>query len=138
MEKGILTVTTHSYDMHQVASLDGEDCREGALPLPGESEEDYIAALTEDYQTALEQLTQVLGEVCPVYTYPYGYVSPLTEVTLHSLGAEITVTTESGANQLLRGAPQSLYQLRRINVEGGLSAQALLERLETALAQLHQ
>ena len=138
VEKGILTVTTHSYDMHQVASLDGEDCREGALPLPGESEEDYIAALTEDYQTALEQLTQVLGEVCPVYTYPYGYVSPLTEVTLHSLGAEITVTTESGANQLLRGAPQSLYQLRRINVEGGLSAQSLLERLETALAQLHQ
>lgn len=136
VEKGVLTVTTHSYDMHQVAELDGEDCREGALQREGESDEDYIAALTEDYDLALRQLTDVLGEVCPVYTYPYGFCSILSEVVLHDLGVQVTVTTEYGANQLLKGIPQSLYQLRRINVEGSLTADVLLDRIETSLQNL--
>ena len=130
VERGILTVTTHSYDMHQVAALDGENCREGAMRMPGESEADYIAALTEDYRAAQAQLTQALGTVCPVYTYPYGFSSVLSEVVLHSLGVQATVTTESGVNQLLKGVPQSLYQLRRVNVEGGLNPEELLERIE--------
>ena len=136
IEKGVLTVTTHSYDMHQVASLDGEDCREGVLQRDGESEEAYIDALTEDYLLAREQLTQALGEVCPVYTYPYGYRSTLSEVVLHSLGVQVTVTTEAGANQLVKGIPQSLYQLRRINVSGGMTAETLLEQMDAALAAI--
>ena len=136
VEKGVLSVTTHSYDMHQVASLDGENCRQGVLQMEGEREEAYIAALTEDYTKAQQQLTDVLGEVCPVYTYPYGFSSILSEVVLHDLGVQVTVTTEYGANQLLKGVPQSLYQLRRINVEGSLAADTLLDRIETFLENL--
>ena len=136
VEKGVLSVTTHSYDMHQVASLDGEDCRQGVLQMEGEREEAYIAALTEDYTKAQQQLTDVLGEVCPVYTYPYGFSSILSVVVLHDLGVQVTVTTEYGANQLLKGVPQSLYQLRRINVEGSLAADTLLDRIETSLDNL--
>ena len=133
VEKGVLSVTTHSYDMHQVASLDGENCRQGVLQMEGEREEAYIAALTEDYTKAQQQLTDVLGEVCPVYTYPYGFSSILSEVFLHDLGVQVTVTTEYGANQLLKGVPQSLYQLRRINVEGSLAADTLLDRIDLEL-----
>lgn len=136
VEKGVLTLTTHSYDMHQVASLDGEDCRQGVLQMEGESEQAYIGALTQDFQTAVEQLEAVMGEVCPVYTYPNGLCSSLSEVVLQELGVRVTVTTQSGVNQLLKGADQSLFQLRRITVEGELTAQELLERMETYLRQI--
>ena len=122
--------------MHQVASLDGEDCRQGVLQMEGESEQAYIGALTQDFQTAVEQLEAVMGEVCPVYTYPNGLCSSLSEVVLQELGVRVTVTTQSGVNQLLKGADQSLFQLRRITVEGELTAQELLERMETYLRQI--
>lgn len=130
IQRGVLTVTTHSYDMHQVANLDGEDCRQGALRMEGESEEAYIQALTQDYLRATQELEAVVGSVCPVYTYPNGLCSQLSEVVLQRLGVQVTVTTESGVNQLLKGAEQSLYQLRRITVEGELTAQELLDRME--------
>lgn len=50
--RGVLTVTTHSYDMHQVTAVDGAGCRRGVLQMPGEAEPDYIAALTQDYTRA--------------------------------------------------------------------------------------
>lgn len=56
IERGVLTVTTHSYDMHQVTAVDGAGCRRGVLQMRGEAESDYIAALTQDYTRAQEQL----------------------------------------------------------------------------------
>ena len=136
VKKGVLTLTTHSYDMHQVPSLDGENCRDGVLQKAGESEQAYVEALTRDYQMAVEQLEAVLDEVCPVYTYPNGLYSQLSEVVLQELGVQVTVTTQNGANQLIKGVDQSLYQLRRITVEGGLTAQGLLERMDACLQEL--
>ena len=46
--RGVLTVTTHSYDMHQVTAVDGAGCRRGVLQMRGEAEPDYIAALTQE------------------------------------------------------------------------------------------
>lgn len=137
VERGVLTLTTHSYDMHQVASLDGENCREGALQMSGERPEDYAAALAQDYAMAQQQLSDVVSKPLPVYTYPYGFYSELSEIVLHELGARATVTIDYGANQLLKGSPQSLYRLRRINVEGGLEAGELLERVDNAIQTLH-
>lgn len=137
VERGVLTLTTHSYDMHQVASLDGENCREGALQMSGERPEDYAAALAQDYAMAQQQLSDVVSKPLPVYTYPYGFYSELSEIVLHELGARATVTIDYGANQLLKGSPQSLYRLRRINVEGGLEAGELLERVDNAIQALH-
>ena len=121
--------------MHQVASLDGENCREGALQMSGERPEDYAAALAQDYAMA-QQLSDVVSKPLPVYTYPYGFYSELSEIVLHELGARATVTIDYGANQLLKGSPQSLYRLRRINVEGGLAGE-LLERVDNAIQALH-
>lgn len=136
VEKGVLTVTTHSYDMHKVTALDGEDCRQGVLQMEGESDEAYRDALTRDYQRAMAQLEEGLGEICPVFTYPNGLYAPLSEQVLQQLGVKATVTTDSGVNQLLRGEDQTLYLLKRVNVEGGLTGRALLERMEACLGQL--
>lgn len=63
--RGVLTVTTHSYDMHQVTAVDGAGCRRGVLQMRGEAEPDYIAALTQDYTRAQEQLAGLPGTPLP-------------------------------------------------------------------------
>ena len=94
--RGVLTVTTHSYDMHQVAAVDGAGCRRGVLQMRGEAESDYIAAL----------------------------------------GVQVTVTTEGGANRLVKGEPETLRLLHRIHVWRGTKPDMLLSRIDGALQAL--
>lgn len=137
IDKGVLSLTTHSYDMHQAEELDGENCRHGALRLQGESDSDFVQALTNDYRAAQAQLQTVSGAVCDVYVYPFGSCDLLTEVVLHTLGVRATVTTQAGINEILKGLPQSLVQLHRTDVHNGMSGEDLLQqlRLETELLQ---
>lgn len=136
IERGVLTVTTHSYDMHQVAAVDGDDCRRGVLQMHGEAEPDYIAALTQDYTRAQEQLAGLPGEVLPVFTYPFGAYSELSERVLQELGVQVTVTTEGGANRLVKGEPETLRLLHRIHVWRGTKPDMLLSRIDSALQAL--
>ena len=136
VEAGILDVQTHSYDMHQVMELDGEDCRQGVLRMAGESVEDYTATFTADFLRAKEQL-EVLPGVDPlmVFTYPYGLWDNLSEEVLQGLGFRITATTDLGVSVLTKGDPLSLYHLKRIDVLGGMTAQDLMATLASQLAQ---
>lgn len=136
IERGVLTVTTHSYDMHQIAAVDGDDCRRGVLQMPDEAEPDYIAALTQDYTHAQEQLAGLPGKVLPVFTYPFGAYSELSERVLQELGVQVTVTTEGGANRLVKGEPETLRLLHRIHIWRGTKPDMLLSRIDTALQAL--
>lgn len=136
IKRGVLTVTTHSYDMHQIAAVDGNDCRHGVLQMPGEAEPDYIAALTQDYTHAQEQLAGLPGKVLPVFTYPFGAYSELSERVLQEQGVQVTVTIADGANRLVKGEPETLRRLRRINVPAGMEPDALLSSIDTALQAL--
>ena len=130
VESGLLSIQTHSYDMHQVPELDGKECRKGVLRNPDESEASYVQALTSDYQRSATQLKKALGVENVVYTYPYGYYDELSEIVLHSLGNEVTSTLEEGNNVIIKGLRQSLYRLKRNTVYGGVSAEDLKIRLE--------
>lgn len=136
IKRGVLTVTTHSYDMHQIAAVDGNDCRRGVLQMPDEAEPDYIAALTQDYTHAQEQLAGLPGKVLPVFTYPFGAYSELSERVLQEQGVQVTVTIADGANRLVKGEPETLRLLRRINVPAGMEPDALLSSIDTALQAL--
>lgn len=136
IKRGVLTVTTHSYDMHQIAAVDGNDCRRGVLQMPGEAEPDYIAALTQDYTHAQEQLAGLPGKVLPVFTYPFGAYSELSERVLQEQGVQVTVTIADGANRLVKGEPETLRRLRRINVPAGMEPDALLSSIGAALQAL--
>ena len=83
--RGDLTVTTHSYDMHQVTAVDGAGCRRGVL---------------------------------------------------QALGVQVTVTTEGGANRLVKGGPETLRLLHRIHVWCGTKPDMLLSRIGAALQAL--
>ncbi len=130
IERGVLDIQSHSYDMHMVPSRDGEDCRVGVLPLEGESEKDYISTLSEDYTHSAEQILAATGKSPCVFTYPEGKYTSLSETVLHSLGVKATVTTESGVSELVRGIPQSLYLLKRLNIYEGVTGEAILTAIE--------
>ena len=49
VEKGVLDLQSHTYDMHQRPQTGGVSGREGALKKEGESAEDYRDALLEDF-----------------------------------------------------------------------------------------
>ena len=134
--RGVLTVTTHSYDMHQVTAVDGAGCRRGVLQMPGEAEPDYIAALTQDYTRAQEQLAGLPGTPLPVFTYPFGAYSELSERVLQELGVQVTITIADGANRLVKGEPETLRLLRRINVPTGMEPDVLLSSIDAALQAL--
>lgn len=136
IERGVLTVTTHSYDMHQIAAVDGDDCRRGVLQMPDEAEPDYIAALTQDYTRAQEQLAGLPGTPLPVFTYPFGAYSELSERVLQELGVQVTVTIANGANRLVKGEPETLRLLHRIHVWRGTKPDMLLSRIDAALQAL--
>ena len=136
IERGVLTVTTHSYDMHQIAAVDGDDCRRGVLQMHGEAEPDYIAALTQDYTRAQEQLAGLPGTPLPVFTYPFGAYSELSERVLQELGVQVTVTIANGANRLVKGEPETLRLLHRIHVWRGTKPDMLLSRIDAALQAL--
>lgn len=136
IKRGVLTITTHSYDMHQIAAVDGNDCRRGVLQMPGEAEPDYIATLTQDYKHAQEQLAGLPGKVLPVFTYPFGAYSELSERVLQEQGVQVTVTIANGANRLVKGEPETLRLLRRINVPAGMEPDALLSSIDAALQTL--
>ena len=136
IKRGVLTVTTHSYDMHQIAAVDGNDCRRGVLQMPGEAEPDYIATLTQDYKHAQKQLAGLPGKVLPVFTYPFGAYSELSERVLQEQGVQVTVTIANGANRLVKGEPETLRLLRRINVPAGMEPDALLSSIDAALQAL--
>lgn len=136
IKRGVLTVTTHSYDMHQIAAVDGNGCRRGVLQMPGETEPDYIAALTQDYTHAQKQLAGLPGKVLPVFTYPFGAYSELSERVLQEQGVQVTVTIADGANRLVKGEPETLRLLRRINVPAGMEPDALLSSIDAALQAL--
>lgn len=134
--RGVLTVTTHSYDMHQIAAVDGAGCRRGVLQMHGEAEPDYIAALTQDYTHAQEQLAGLPGTPLPVFTYPFGAYSELSERVLQEQGVQVTVTIADGANRLVKGEPETLRLLRRIHVWHGTKPDMLLSRIDGALQAL--
>ena len=91
---------------------------------------------TSDYTRAQEQLAGLPGKVLPVFTYPFGAYSELSERVLQALGVQVTVTTEGGANRLVKGEPETLRLLRRIHVWHGTKPDMLLSRIDAALQTL--
>ena len=135
VESGILDIQPHSYDMHQVAVYDGEDCRRGVLQMEGEDRDDYTAALTADFLRVKGQIESALDVECNVFTYPYGSYDELSESVLRDLGNLVTVTTDHGINTVIRGDAQSLYRLKRIDMGGIAGGDELLRVLSALLSE---
>ena len=127
---GLISIQSHTYDMHQWPPYEsGSAVRENILPLPGESEEAYVQALTEDFTRSRALLEDAAGQPVDVLAYPAGQYSTLAQVTLQSLGVHVTLSTNPGVNTVVKGLPQTLYAMLRFGITEDISPEALLDMI---------
>lgn len=126
VDSGLISIQSHTYDMHQVAQYDGADAREGVLQQPNESESDYIAALQSDLAQSRALLEAATGQTCNAIAFPYGKTTELTNTVVAEAGYRFSFSTEPGINALVRGLPQCLYGLQRFAVTESISPEALV------------
>jgi len=118
IDSGFIEVQSHTYDMHQVERLDGDDCRKGVLQKDNENEADYIEILRADFARSRYELEEGTGHEVFALAYPYGLHNKLSDVVLSQMGVRITFTTEPGINTIVKGLPQSLFNLKICEVSG--------------------
>lgn len=132
LDSGLIEVQSHTYDMHQWAPFEeNEPVRSTVAQLDGESESDYIAALREDSE-AFQSAAKNGGIVRAfAFAYPEGDANRLAEAILYEEGYVITLRTERGISTIVRGLPQSLLGMKRIEVNGAWRGNVLLETIES-------
>ena len=127
---GLVSIQSHSYDMHQLAPYEPVSPRVGVQRRDDESKVEYEAAFDEDYLLASEQIKQIVGIEPFVYSYPYGRFTRLSESLLKKMGVMVTLTTVEKTNVITRNSPNSLFKLGRYNVPGDMTPKELLTMLK--------
>lgn len=125
---GVISIQSHTYDMHQWAPYEEGKARENILAWEGESEEDYRNALSADCDLIRQAILEGTGEdSVRAMAYPSGLYDDLAQVTLLENGFDITFSTQVGCNTLVKGQPQTLLGLCRYNMNESVSVEQLLE-----------
>lgn len=133
---GLISIQSHTFDMHQWPPFEtAADVRATMSPLPGESEADFQAAILVDVKAYRTMYEAAFGAAPIALAYPEGVYSTLTEVTLHENGFAITLCTDPARrNTLVKGLPQTLCALGRLNVAEAQTPQDILDYLESKIA----
>ncbi|MDD4780475.1 MAG: polysaccharide deacetylase family protein [Tissierellia bacterium] len=114
---GLIDIQSHSYDMHQSEKFEeSTPHRVNVKRFENEREKDYIEAFNNDLSKESHIIHKITAESIHSFSYPTGYFDMETETLLSLLGVKSTVTTETGVNTIIKGIPQSLYGLKRINI----------------------
>ena len=130
VEKGVLDLQSHTYDMHQRPQTGGVSGREGALKKEGESAEDYRDALLEDFAQYCRRREGRVSTPLTALSYPFGLCSGETDRVLEEAGAVLTVTVREHCNTVFAGRPGTLRRLGRFNVDEDITGEALVRKLE--------
>ncbi len=126
---GVISLQTHTYDMHQYQPFEPDGGREGVLSLEHETKEQYLEALRNDFQRGIRELETVTHEPVIALAYPFGAHSSESEQICDELGIPITFTIESKHAGLVKGEPDSLRLLGRYYMDD-MSAEELLEMIK--------
>lgn len=113
VNSGFVRIHSHSYGMHQHVSAEEVD-RLGVIKNQYESPQYYYKMFTQDCLQMKKLIQKKLGYDDLIYTYPYGKYNLKTESVLKNLNYKMTVTTDSGVNQMKIGDVSSLKALKRI------------------------
>lgn len=122
----LISIQTHTFDMHQVEMYDGDNCRKGVQRLAEEDDEAYVLALATDLKRAIEDIENNTDSAVTAVAYPFGLTDVLSDNVCSELGIKITFTTVAEGNTVKKGEPKSLYSLNRFSIDD-ISAQELLE-----------
>lgn len=129
---GLVSVQSHTFDMHQWPDFEAGRARENILRWEGESELDYRAALTRDCRLLREALADAGQDRIHALAFPSGQWDTLAQTVLLENGFDITFATRPGTNTLVRGLPQSLLGLDRYTVGEDTTREQLLELVSGA------
>lgn len=125
-DSGYVDIQSHTFDMHRVEVLDAE-YRDGASKLDGESDAEFAEIFKADLEKSRSDIESAVGNDVFALSFPKGIHSVLTDVCAREAGFDVTVTTEEGVNDVVRGLPQSLRGLKRIGMYPNITGEKLLE-----------
>lgn len=133
VEKGIIDVQSHTFDMHQLESY-GYSGRDGVRQLPGESREEYRRALLADAEAFRQRREGRVATELLALAYPFGYYTLEADKLMKEAGYQVTITIDERINQLYVGEEDCLRMMGRFNVTDGDSGEGLVERLDKYFA----
>lgn len=129
---GLIDIQSHSFDMHQSKALEqSSEVRNNVKRFKDESIEDYIKIFNSDFITENEIINKITNERIHSFSYPTGYYDQETEALLALLGVKSTLTTQEGINTIIKGLPQSLFSLKRINIYRDMPDENLIKLIST-------
>lgn len=129
VEKGIIDVQSHTFDMHQLESY-GYSGRDGVLRMRGESAEDYRRALLADAEAFRQRRGDRVATELLALAYPFGYYDLEADAVLKEAGYQLTVTIDERINWLKAGDEDCLRMMGRFNVTDCDSGEDLVDRLD--------
>lgn len=129
VEKGVIDVQSHTFDMHQLASY-GYSGRDGVLRMEGESEADYRQALLADFRLFQERREGTVSSDLVALAYPFGYYDEEADGLMKEAGYAVTITIDERINRLEQNDEGCLRMMGRFNVTDGVSGEELTARLD--------
>lgn len=117
VKSGIISIQSHTYDLHQYEPLEGNKYREGILPRSGETMEEYQDAIYQDLKKSISDIQLNLGETVNVLAYPFGLHTKESEEICTELGIKVTLTTQMEPARLIQGDMNSLRLLGRYSID---------------------
>ncbi|MGI5963583.1 MAG: polysaccharide deacetylase family protein [Lawsonibacter sp.] len=117
VDSGVMSIQSHTYDLHQFRPLEPCGGREGVLSKEGESDADYRRVLRRDFQCARDKLSLHTGQEVLALAYPYGLYTPASEEISLEEGISVTLTTQAQTAHLRSGDLGSLRLLGRYTID---------------------
>ncbi len=129
IDSGLISVQSHTYDMHQSTKFESGPARETVLRFENEGLMDYISRFQSDFMTSKTILEAELEKPLVGFAYPLGKYNAVTDYVLKSNGVRVTMATSTGMNYIKAYDKNSLYNLNRYNIYNGISSQQLIKWL---------
>lgn len=129
VKSGVIEIQSHTFDMHQSKKFEKGKVRENILRFAQESEKDYIEILNKDMDQENSLIKEITGSEAYALAYPYGEYDDLAAVLISQKGIESTLTTKAGPNTIIKGIPQSLFELNRYVLIDETSLDVIREEL---------
>ena len=127
----LVQIESHTYGLHGVNTTYSEAERDCILPFENESRADWQAIFDEDCKREEAVLAQAGVRHTTVLSYPSGKSHEWALEILKKRGYRASVTTDYGhRNLVVKGDPDTLFELGRMNVNDDTTHEMLLEYLE--------
>ncbi len=129
MNSGLISIESHTHDMHQWQAFEGNVARPNVAQLPGETDLAYGMALQADFAKSRQDLANNLGVSTLVLAYPLGKITDAAALAAKAQNFPVTLSTEPMVATVVKGQPQSLYGLPRMAMYDTITPQAMLAKI---------